>query len=165
MVRRSSRSGGSSHPRAKGARPGLARHGRDQGAHAPSFSCGAGTVMCLSLSLPPLLPRVLLASRLSASGMQRDVQTEVDKGWTCAFNLYRRRVRGMRREPAIFPMVVSVSGCSGPSSPAPSLEWSSNTSVRGLDCLTKSWVMIGTFITSESCISGPPTGDPQSFSK
>ena len=25
--------------------------------------------MCLSLSLPPMLPRLLLASRLSASGM------------------------------------------------------------------------------------------------
>ena len=53
------------------------------------FRVALALYMCLSLSLPSLLPRVLLASWLSASGMQRGVQPEVDKGWTCAFNLPR----------------------------------------------------------------------------
>ena len=44
--------------------------------------------MCLSLSLPPLLPRLLLASR-GVWFWHVEGRAEVDKGWTCASDLSR----------------------------------------------------------------------------
>ena len=63
-------------------------HGRDEGAHAPSASCGAGAVH-VSESFPASLAPSLTPCLSGVCFWHIEGRAEVDKGWTCVYDLSR----------------------------------------------------------------------------